>query len=154
VFTIYVLGFVISYLAIFELTGIALVVLMRGTRICEPWKNSEWRQLASIFLGAELSPPVDEPPAVSGEALPSTNAEGLMKSLKENHAKRVALLDFQLRWQKWYDVLKTRFPIRQTPQQTFGNTYFSTRTLLAGPVSYQPSFSRVTSVGLFGPCAS
>jgi hypothetical protein len=41
----------------------------------EPWRNSEWRRVASVFLGSELSPPVEdiptEPPR--DEPAPTTN---------------------------------------------------------------------------------
>src|ERR1700746_1542430 len=41
---IYVVGFLMVYLTAFELSGVALAVLIRKTEIHEPWKNSEWRK--------------------------------------------------------------------------------------------------------------
>jgi hypothetical protein len=61
-FAMYVVGFVMVNLTAFELGNVALAVLIRKTEIHEPWKNSEWRRLASNFLGTELSPPAEEPP--------------------------------------------------------------------------------------------
>ena len=41
----------------------ALAVLIRRTTVYEPWQNTEWRKLASTFLGPELSPPIEEIPS-------------------------------------------------------------------------------------------
>jgi hypothetical protein len=137
-FAIYVLGFVVLYLSTFELGAVALAVLIRSTTVYEPWKNAEWRRVASAFLGSELSPPVEEPPVEALEsALPVTNAESLSKAIKENFTKRMAPHNFQLRWQKWYEVLRVYFPAPQNPQLAFGNFYFSVLNSigLAGLVS-------------------
>ncbi|HEX7896033.1 MAG TPA: hypothetical protein VF447_17670, partial [Terriglobales bacterium] len=125
VFIVYVLGFVVFYLAAFELAAVALAVLIRRTQIYEPWKSTEWRRLASRFLGNELSPPVEEPPRAPAESVLAAGAKNLMESLKENHSARMAQLEFQQRWQKWYDILKVRFPVGPSSQQTSANTYFS-----------------------------
>lgn len=127
VFAVYVVGFVMVYLTAFELGGVALAVLIRKTEIHEPWKNMEWRRLASKFLGTELGPPTEEPPAeLPEQPLPFTNAETLSKTIKENFGKRMAPHNFQLRWQRWYEILRVRFPTPQNPQQAFANLYFST----------------------------
>jgi hypothetical protein len=126
VFVMYVVGFAMVYLTAFELSGVALAVLIRKTEIHEPWKNSEWRRLASNFLGAELSPPLEEPPSVTPEQPTAfTNAEKLLETLKQNSETRMAPLNFKLRWQRWYEILRARFPM-QNPQLAFGNLYFST----------------------------
>lgn len=145
-FAIYVVGFVMLYLSIFELGAVALAVLIRKTTMCEPWKNSEWRRVASTFLGSELSPPVEEPLAEPLEpSVPVTNAESLSKTIKENFAKRMAPLNFQLRWQKWYEILRVYFPAPQNPQLAFGNFYFSVLDSigLAGLVSAYISHKHV-----------
>jgi len=145
VFAMYVAGFVMLYLTAFELGGVALAVLIRTTEPSQPWKNSEWRRLAYKFLGAELSPPVEEPPAeASGQPLPAA-AESLSRTIKENFAKRMAPLNFQLRWQRWYEILRARFPMPQNPQQAFTNLYFSTLNSIgwAGLISAWVSFRHV-----------
>ncbi len=127
VFAMYLVGFVMVYVTAFELSAVALAVLIRKTEIHEPWRNIDWRRLASMFLGKELSPPVEEPAAQPLEQpLPVTDAESLSKSIKENFARRMAPLDFQLRWQRWYEILKLRFSTPLNPQQAFTNLYFST----------------------------
>jgi hypothetical protein len=126
-FAIYIVGFVMVYLTAFELSGVALAVLIRKTEMHEPWKNNEWRKIAAKFLGAELSPPMEEPVADSPEPpLPITNAENLSKTIKQNFARRMAPLNFHLRWQKWFEILSARFPLPPNPTQAFGNLYFST----------------------------
>lgn len=126
-FAIYVMGFVVLYLSTFELGVAALAVLIRSTTVYEPWKNSEWRRVASAFLGAELSPPVDdipiEPPR--DESAGTTNVEKLSETIRNNFARAMAPHNFQARWQKWYDVLRVYFPAPQNPQLAFGNFYFS-----------------------------
>ena len=115
------------YLTAFELSAVTLALLIRRTEINDPWRNSEWRKLAARFLKAELSPPTEEPSAEPLEqAPPVTNAETLSKTIKDNFTKRMAPLNFQLRWQKWYEILKTRFPLSPNPQQAFSNLYLST----------------------------
>lgn len=128
-FVVYVVGFVISFLTTFELGTVALLWLIRTTEIHEPWKNSEWRKVASKFLGTELSPPTDEPPSEPAkDPLPVTNAESLSKALQENWSKRMAPLTFRLQWQKWYEMLKARFPVPPNPQQAIASQYFSILT--------------------------
>ena len=34
--------------------------------------------------------------------------------------------NFRLRWDRWYEILRARFPVLQNPQQAFVNLYFST----------------------------
>jgi len=127
VFAVYVVGFVMVYLTAFELSGVALAVWIRKTEIHEPWKNSEWRKIAAKFLGRELSPATDEPLAEPlDQPLPVVNAQSLSKAIKENFTKRMAPLNFQLQWQKWYEVLRARFPMPPNSQQAFANLYFST----------------------------
>jgi hypothetical protein len=93
----------------------------------EPWRNSEWRRVASVFLGSELSPPVEdiptEPPR--DEPAPTTNVEKLSRAIKDNFTRAMAPHNYQARWQKWYDVLRVYFPAPQNPQLEFGNFYFS-----------------------------
>jgi len=126
-FVVYVVGFVMLQLTAFIMAGVALAVLIRKTEIHEPWRNIEWRRLVSKFLGAELSPPLEEPPAeVPDQPLPFTNAENLSKAIGENWAKRMAPNNFRLRWDRWYEILKARFPVPQNDQQAFANLYFST----------------------------
>jgi hypothetical protein len=152
-FVTYVVGFVMVYLTGFELGGVALAVLIRKTEIHEPWRNSEWRRLASKFLGTELSPPADEPPAEPVEQpLPVTNAESLAKTIKENFAKRMAPHNFQLRWERWYEILRVRFPMPQNPQQAFANLYFSTLNSIgwAGLISVYISSRHVGWLVWFG----
>jgi hypothetical protein len=124
VFAVYVVGFVMIYLTSFEMRAVALAVLIRKTQIDEPWRNPEWRKLASAFLG-ELSPPVEEPPADSSSQIQVTNPETLSKSIKENFENRMAPLNFQRQWQRWYEILKVRFQTPPGPQQAFANLYFS-----------------------------
>jgi hypothetical protein len=126
-FAIYVIGFIAMYLSALELGLVALVVLLRKTELSEPWKNIEWRRLASRFLGPELSPPVEEPsPALLSNEPPSaTAAENLSKKLRENVVRRMEPIDFQFRWQKWYDILKARFPVSTRRQPVLGTVYFS-----------------------------
>jgi hypothetical protein len=127
VFVTYIVGFLMVYVTAFELGGVALAVLIRKPVIHEPWRNSEWRRLASKFLGTELSPPVEEPPLVPPEQPVSfTNAEKLSETIEQDFAKRMAPHNFQLRWQRWYDILRVRFPMPQNPQLAFANLYFST----------------------------
>jgi hypothetical protein len=127
VFAIYVVGLVMVYVTALELGGIALAVLIRKTEFHEPWRNAEWRQLASVFLRAELSPPTEEPPAVLPEQpLPVVDAGNLSKAIQQDFARRMAPHRFHLRWQRWYEILRTRFPMPPNPQQTFSNLYFST----------------------------
>ena len=123
VFAVYVVGFVMIYLTSFEMSAVALAILIHKTQTDEPWRNPEWRKLASAFLG-ELSPPVEEPPADSSQ-IQVTNAETLSKSIKENFEKRMAPLNFQRQWQRWYEILKVRFQAPAGPQQAFANLYFS-----------------------------
>lgn len=146
VFAVYVVGFVMVYLTTFELGVVALAVLIRKTEIHEPWKNIEWRRLASKFLGTELSPPAEEPPSETPEQSPPfTNAESLSKTIKDNFAKRMAPHNFQLRWQRWYEILRARFPMPQNPQQAFANLYFSKLNSIgwAGLISAYVSFKHV-----------
>jgi hypothetical protein len=143
VFAVYVVGFVMIYLTSFEMSAVALAVLIRKTQTDEPWRNPEWRKLASAFLG-ELSPPVEEPPADSSQ-IQVTNAETLSKSIKENFEKRMAPLNFQRQWQRWYEILKVRFQMAAGPQQAFANLYFSTLNSLgwAGLIAAYISFAHV-----------
>jgi hypothetical protein len=123
----YLLGFVVLYLSAFELGAVALAVLIRRTIVYEPWRNSEWRRVASVFLGSELSPPVEdiptEPPR--DEPAPTTNVEKLSRTIKDNFTRAMAPHNYQARWQKWYDVLRVYFPAPQNPQLAFGNFCFS-----------------------------
>jgi hypothetical protein len=143
VFAVYVVGFVMIYLTSFEMSAVALAILIRKMQTDEPWRNPEWRKLASAFLG-ELSPPVEEPPADSSQ-IQVTNAETLSKSIKENFEKRMAPLNFQRQWQRWYEILKVRFQMPAGPQQAFANLYFSTLNSLgwAGPTAAYISFAHV-----------
>jgi hypothetical protein len=56
VFAVYVVGFVMIYLTSFEMSAVALAVLIRKTQTDEPWRNPEWRKLASAFLGNSALP--------------------------------------------------------------------------------------------------
>jgi hypothetical protein len=122
----YIAGFVILYVAAFVIGLVALAVLIRQTEFHEPWKNIEWRRLASQFLGPELSPPVDEPPSVPPQqSLPFTDSKSLSEAINESWAKRMAPHTFQTRWGRWFEILKARFPIPQNPRQEYVNVYLS-----------------------------
>ncbi len=127
VFAVYVVGTVVLYLSAFELAAVALAVLIRQTESIEPWKNREWRRLASKFLGEELSPPVEEPQAAppTRQSQPAMGAERLSRIIDENFAKGMAPLNFQLRWQKWHGVLKAYWAAPTDPGQSFGHSYFA-----------------------------
>jgi|SRR5208282_991766 len=86
-FAVYVTGVVVSYLSEFELVFAALVaVLLMGSRPRDHSTNSEWRQVASKFLGAELSPPLEKELSweqwyeVLGQYFPVTNFDNLFGS--------------------------------------------------------------------------
>jgi hypothetical protein len=137
-FVVYVLGFVVLYLSTFELGAVALAVLIRRTTVYEPWQNIEWRKLASTFLGPELSPPIEDIPLEPPREEPSaTNVEKLSATIKNNFARAMAPHHLQVRWQKWYDVLRVYFPAPQNAQLAFGSFYFSVLNSigLAGLVS-------------------
>ena len=146
---VYVVGLVVLYLAAFELAGVSLAVLIRRTEIHEPWRSEEWRRLAARFLGPELSPPAEEPPlcdAPSDASPQATNAEKLAKAITEEFQKRMAPHHFQFRWQKWYEILKARFPVQPNPAQALTSIYFSTMNSIgwAGLISAWLSPAHVT----------
>ncbi len=61
-FAIYIIGTVITYLSEFDLGFVALLAMIAVADKTESSKNSEWRKLASKFLGPDLSPPLEEQP--------------------------------------------------------------------------------------------
>jgi hypothetical protein len=65
--------------------------------------------------------------------------------IKENFEKRMAPLNFQRQWQRWYEILKVRFQMPAGPQQAFANLYFSTLNSLgwAGLIAAYISFAHV-----------
>ena len=125
-FAIYVIGLVVLWLSASEIFVFAVIVLLRRTRISEPWKNKEWRRVAVKFVGPELCPAVDEPVAESAaKPLPFTNVKKFAEALRVNLARASAPLDFQSRWQVWHEVLRTYFPVgKSAQQQAVENTYF------------------------------
>lgn len=123
IFVTYVVGFVVFYLTAFELGGAAFLWLIRTTEINEPWKNSEWRKVAAKFLGAELSSPTEEPSSAAVEVSQAINAINIAEALNENHTKILAVLNFQSQWQKWYEILKYRFPNPPNPSVAAFNAY-------------------------------
>src|SRR5437899_697667 len=58
----------------------------------------------------------------------------------------MAPLNFQLRWQKWYEILVARFPMPPKPTQAVANLYFSTLNSIgwAGLVGAYISSKRVS----------
>ena len=152
VFAVYIVGLAMIYLTSFEMSAVAFAVLIRKTQTDEPWRNVEWRRLASAFLG-ELSPPVEEPQADSSSQTQVIKAETVSKNIKENFEKRMAPLNFQRQWERWYEILKVRFQAPAGPQQAFANLYFSTLNSLgwAGVIAAYISFSHVGSL-LWAAC--
>jgi hypothetical protein len=112
--------------------------LRRSRAMYEPWQNTEWRKLASRFLGPELSPPIEDILIKPAREEPSaTNVEKLSTIIKDKFARAMAPHHLQVRWQKWYGVLRVYFPAPQNAQLAFGNFYFSVLNSigLAGLVS-------------------
>ena len=154
-FVVYVLGFVVLYLSTFELGAVALAVLIRRTTVYEPWQNPEWRKLASTFLGPELSPPIEDIPLEPPREEPSaTNVEKLSAAIKNNFARAMAPHHLQVRWQKWYDVLRLYFPAPQNAQLAFGTFYFSVLNSIGLAGSYQLASLSGMLVGWCGSCVS
>ena len=96
-FAIYVIGMVLSYLSEFELALALVLVVSPGWSDLST--NSEWRKLASEFLGSELSPPHEEP--LSQQQCDDS-------------------------WKKWYGILSAYFPVTKNFVQVFGSFYFRT----------------------------
>ena len=146
-FAIYVAGLAVLYVSAFELGIVALAVLVRKTELNEPWKNGEWRKLASAFLGPELSPPIEETAEPVPEEPPTlTNFEKLCRAIKQNFTRAMAPVNFRLRWQKWYEILRVYFPVAKTPERSFGTFYFSVLNSigLAGLISACISAKHIT----------
>lgn len=99
-------------------------------------------------MGEELSPPVEEPVYTpsAGSSQDATNFEKLSKTISEEAEKRLAPQIFYLRWQKWYDILRARFPIQSNPAQAFVPMYFSTLNSIgwAGLISASLSSTHVS----------
>jgi len=120
VFSIYVVGFVILYLSLFELAAIAFVALLKAESTFEPWKDIEWRKLASAFLGPSLSPPI-EVPSQQSNVQPAGNAEELQKFLAQSFSDANLRVSTEGAWRKWYEVLKVYFP----PANPYGSPVFT-----------------------------
>lgn len=144
-FAIYVVGFVVLNITLVELVIAALIAAIKTTKLYEPWKNNpELRRIALKFAGPDVCPPVDEPATEPRQPLPFKNIEKFSQVLKENFARALAPVDFQSRWQTWYDILRAYFPLgKNAQQQAIENLYLGVfhsigwAGLMAGYVSHR-----------------
>jgi hypothetical protein len=127
-FVIYLTGIVANYLTSMELVGVSVIVLIKRAKVYDPpWVNTEWRKLASKFLGPDFSPPLEDTaePKTEEPTHPS-NFEKISWAIKENFRRAMAPVQFRSRWQTWYEIMAAYFPISKSPQQSFADFYFAT----------------------------